>query len=95
MHGSDIRFVIASGGNAGLAAACAAKALGVRCTVFLPEGASASTIGILEREGAQVAMEGKFYLDALKAAERLVKNDPTACVLSHITIQYRTNPCQF
>ena len=29
--------VIASGGNAGIAVACAAKALGVRCEVFVPE----------------------------------------------------------
>ena len=29
--------VIASGGNAGIAVACAAQALGVRCEVFVPE----------------------------------------------------------
>ena len=32
--------VIASGGNAGIAVACAAQALGVRCEVFVPEVAS-------------------------------------------------------
>src|ERR1700712_1514898 len=32
--------VIASGGNAGIAVAVAAKAMGVRCEVFVPESAS-------------------------------------------------------
>jgi threonine dehydratase len=32
--------VIASGGNAGIAVACAAKALGVPCDVFVPESSS-------------------------------------------------------
>ena len=32
--------VIASGGNAGIAVACAAKALAVRCEVFVPESSS-------------------------------------------------------
>ena len=34
--------IIASGGNAGIAVACAARALGVRCEVFLPELSSAA-----------------------------------------------------
>src|SRR6185295_8670049 len=34
--------VIASGGNAGIAVACAARALGVRCEVFVPESSSAA-----------------------------------------------------
>src|SRR3954463_8849152 len=32
--------VIASGGNAGIAVACAARSLGVRCEVFVPEACS-------------------------------------------------------
>lgn len=81
-HGSGVHLVIASGGNAGLAAACAARALQVRCTVFLPEGVSASTVDFMKREGAEVITEGKCYLQALGAAERAVATDVNACVLS-------------
>ncbi|KAF8270353.1 tryptophan synthase beta subunit-like PLP-dependent enzyme [Lactarius quietus] len=35
-HGSTLHVVCASGGNAGLAAACASQALGVPCTIYLP-----------------------------------------------------------
>ena len=70
--------MIASGGNAGLAAACASKALGLRCTVFLPEGVSASTVQFMKREGAEIVTAGKIYLDALRAAEKAVEIDSNA-----------------
>jgi len=80
-RGPGVHVVIASGGNAGLAAACASKALGLRCTVFLPEGVSASTAGFLKREGAEIVTVGKIYLDALKAAERAVETDSNAVMV--------------
>ncbi|KZT01733.1 tryptophan synthase beta subunit-like PLP-dependent enzyme [Laetiporus sulphureus 93-53] len=40
--------------NAGLAVACVSKRLGARCTVYLHEGVSASTIDFLQREGRRV-----------------------------------------
>lgn len=70
--------MIASGGNAGLAAACAAKALNLRCTVFIPEWATKSTVDVLKREGALVVVGGRQYSEALKSAVDLVANDPKA-----------------
>ena len=46
--------VIASGGNAGIAVACAAKALGVRCEVFVPETSSRAKRDKLAALGAVV-----------------------------------------
>jgi len=64
----------ASGGNAGIAAASAARALGVPCTVFLPSSA-ASLVGALEREGPRggkmdVRIGGENYQEALRRAEQ-------------------------
>ncbi|CCM02876.1 uncharacterized protein FIBRA_04990 [Fibroporia radiculosa] len=80
-HGRGVRLVIASGGNAGLAAACAANTLSVRCKVFLPEGASSSVLEFFEKECAEVVIEGKCYLQALKKAEEMVKTDPNAVMV--------------
>lgn len=52
----------------------------MRCTVFLPEGASASTLEFLKEEGAEVIIEGSYYLQALGAAERVVKEETNAWV---------------
>ena len=73
-----MHLVIASGGNAGLAAACAAKALKLRCTVYLPVGASASTLAFFKQEGAEVEIVGKCYQEALTAAEEAVNAEQTA-----------------
>lgn len=67
--------VIASGGNAGLAAACAAHILQVKCTVYIPEGVTESTLTLLERESAEVVVIGRFYAEALNAAKRVVETD--------------------
>ncbi|KAF5376551.1 hypothetical protein D9757_008299 [Collybiopsis confluens] len=67
-HGKSVHFVIASGGNAGLAVACAANIAGAKCTVYLPEGASESTMRLLEGQNAEVIVVGKYYLEAVNAA---------------------------
>lgn len=77
-HGADVHLIVASGGNAGLAAACAAQVLKMRCTVYLPEGASASTLAFFEQEGAEVRPHGKCYQEALAAAEEAVKAEANA-----------------
>jgi threonine dehydratase len=56
--------VIASGGNAGIAVACAARALGVRCEVFLPELSSAAKRQALAALNATVVVGGAAYEDA-------------------------------
>ncbi|MFJ8695607.1 serine/threonine dehydratase [Streptomyces roseolilacinus] len=58
---------IASGGNAGLACAWAARAQGVRATVFLPENAPAVKVARLRAYDADVRLSGGEYAEALEA----------------------------
>ncbi|KAL1742798.1 tryptophan synthase beta subunit-like PLP-dependent enzyme [Schizophyllum fasciatum] len=80
-HGPNTHAVIASGGNAGLAAACSANILGVKCTVFLPEGAAQNTIDLMEGQNAQVVVKGRFYAEAFKAAQEAATGDEHAVVV--------------
>ncbi|MFF3003677.1 serine/threonine dehydratase [Kitasatospora sp. NPDC057940] len=65
----DAGVTIASGGNAGLACAWAARELGVRATVFLPETASPVKLARLRSYGADVRLVGREYAEALAACE--------------------------
>ncbi|KAI0831064.1 tryptophan synthase beta subunit-like PLP-dependent enzyme [Trametes gibbosa] len=80
-HGPDVHLIIASGGNAGLAAACAANILKLRCTVYLPHGVHQSTIDFMTKEGAEVVIRGNFYLEALQAAQEAVHTEPNAVMI--------------
>jgi threonine dehydratase len=60
--------VIASGGNAGIAVAVAAKALGVRCEVFVPETTSRAKRDKLAELEAVVTVGGASYAEALAAS---------------------------
>jgi threonine dehydratase len=62
--------VIASGGNAGIAVAAAARALQVPCEVFVPELAPRAKQQALAALGATVFVEGATYADALAACLR-------------------------
>lgn len=70
--------MIASGGNAGLAAACAARVLKVRCSVFIPEGATQTTLDLLRREKAEVVVIGRHYAEALEVARGAVDKEINA-----------------
>ena len=70
--------MIASGGNAGLAAAHAASILRVRCSVFIPETVDKMIVKHLEHLGANVVIGGRDYSDALRKAEEAVKGDDNA-----------------
>ncbi len=74
-------IVIASGGNAGLACAWAARATGTRATVFLPQTAPAFKVATLRRYGARVELAGQEYADALAASVRYAAR--TGALLSH------------
>lgn len=63
-----VGVVVASGGNAGLANAFAARSMGVRATVFVPETAPEVKVQGLRRYGADVVLHGREYADALEAA---------------------------
>ncbi|XP_077164591.1 serine dehydratase-like [Paroedura picta] len=66
-------FVCSSGGNAGLAAAYAARKLGIPATIILPESAAASTMKMLESLGAEVEIFGKVWDEADDRATVLAK----------------------
>lgn len=61
---------IASGGNAGLACAWAARALSVPATVFLPANAPHVKVERLRGYGADVRLVGDRYAEALAACEQ-------------------------
>jgi len=71
----ESHFVIASGGNAGLAAACAAYALKARCTVFIPEGVEQRLVDFLQSQNAEVVIKGKHYAEALLEARRVSETE--------------------
>ena len=73
--------VIASGGNAGIAVAVAAQALGVRCEVFVPESSSAAKRAKLAELGAVLGVTGASYADALAAS--LARQAETGALLMH------------
>jgi threonine dehydratase len=73
--------VVASGGNAGIATAAAAKALGVRCQVFLPGVSPEAKRARLWALGAEVIVVGELYPDALAAC--LTRQRETGALLTH------------
>jgi threonine dehydratase len=62
--------VAASGGNHGAAVAFAAKALGHRARIFVPEIAGPAKIALIERCGAELTVVPGEYANALELAER-------------------------
>lgn len=73
--------VAASGGNAGLAAAYAARELSVPAEVFVPETAPAVKVAKLEKLGARVVQIGNEYADAYAAA--VVHASATGALFCH------------
>ncbi len=73
--------VIASGGNAGIAVAHAARSLGVRCEVFVPETSSRAKQEALAQLGAVVNVGGASYADALAAS--LARQAESGALLMH------------
>jgi len=73
--------VIASGGNAGIAVATAAQAMGVPCEVFLPEVSTPAKRAKLAALGARVTVEGALYPQALEACLR--RQAQTGALLMH------------
>lgn len=73
--------IVASGGNAGIATAAAARELGVRCEVFVPEMSSAAKRTRLAALGAHVVVAGAAYADALQAC--LARQQETGALFTH------------
>ena len=57
----------ASGGNHGAAVAYAARQLGVKARIFVPEISSKAKVDAIRRQGAEVVVGGPRYADALLA----------------------------
>ena len=62
--------VAASGGNHGAAVAHAARALGHRARIFVPEFAGPAKIALIERSGADLTVVPGEYADAAAMAKR-------------------------
>ncbi|MER6605015.1 serine/threonine dehydratase [Streptomyces sp. NPDC000927] len=77
----DAGVTIASGGNAGLACAWAARQQGVRATVFLPTLAPAVKVARLRELGADVRIVGAEYAEALEACAEFATS--TGALASH------------
>ena len=73
--------IVASGGNAGIATAAAARALGVPCEVFVPTVSSPAKQAKLRELGAQVVVTGAVYAEALEAC--LQRQRESGALLTH------------
>ena len=73
--------IVASGGNAGIATALAARSLGVPCEVFVPTVSPMAKQDKLRALGATVVVTGAAYADALHAC--LLRQQATGALLTH------------
>ena len=73
--------VAASAGNHAQGVALAAQLLGIKATVFMPEGAPIPKERATRAYGAEVVFEGAFLEDSLAAARRFAEE--TGAVLIH------------
>ena len=73
--------IAASGGNAGIATAVAARALGVRAEIYVPGVSSAAKRARLAAIGAEVVIAGDHYADALLACE--ARQRETGALMTH------------
>jgi threonine dehydratase len=73
--------IAASGGNAGLAAAYAAREVGVPAEVYVPETAPPVKVAKLGKLGARVVQTGREYAEAYAAA--VVRAEVTGAVFCH------------
>jgi threonine dehydratase len=74
-------IIAASGGNAGIAAAVAAQALGVRAEIFVPGISSLAKRERLAPLGAHVVVGGATYADALAACQ--ARQHETGALMIH------------
>jgi len=77
----DTGVVAASGGNAGLAAAYAARELAVPAEVYVPENAPPVKVAKLAKLGARVVQVGNEYAEAYAAAK--VRAEATGALFCH------------
>jgi len=64
-----VGVVAASGGNHGVAVACAARRLGHPATIFIPSVAAPAKVRRIREDGAQLVITGDRYAESLEASE--------------------------
>jgi hypothetical protein len=80
---SEAGVAAASGGNHGAAVAYAAKRLGVKARIFVPEISSPAKVAVIRSHGAEVVIGGARYADAQDACDRYVaESGRCACIPS-------------
>ena len=67
--------IAASGGNHGAAVAYAARSLGLRAEIFVPEPTPSAKIARIAEYGAAIVRTGSTYADALRASEGAASGD--------------------
>jgi L-serine/L-threonine ammonia-lyase len=72
--------VCASGGNAGLAAALAARACGVPVTIVVPASTSAPVREAITARGASVVVHGAAWDEAYEHAHAIAREQGAVCV---------------
>jgi L-serine/L-threonine ammonia-lyase len=77
-YGSSAHLICSSGGNAGLAAATAAKSLGVRCSVYVPETCEEAVKETLRGLKAEVIVAGPVWDTCDQAARKAVEAEDGA-----------------
>lgn len=66
-------LVVASSGNTGLAVACASQAIGIPCTVFVPENSPPVSAERIRQTGAKVVTKGADFRASVDLAEQEAK----------------------
>jgi threonine dehydratase len=79
--------VAASGGNHGVAVACAAQRLGIPATIFVPTVASPVKIARIRAYGSEVVVTGDRYADALEASEQFVAQSHALAIHAYDQIE--------
>jgi L-serine/L-threonine ammonia-lyase len=74
------RLVASSGGNAGIAAAYAARRLGLELVVVVPRSTPERARRRIAAEGARVSVEGQVWADADRCARALAEDPGTGYV---------------
>ena len=72
-------IVSASGGNAGIAAAYAARKLGLKATVFVPTITKQLFIDRIKAQGANVVIHGDDFSQSGMRAQEFMKEQPEKC----------------
>jgi threonine dehydratase len=80
--------VAASGGNHGIAIATAARSLGTKANIFVPNTSAPAKVAALKRLGAIVHQQGERYQDALMASQAFAAS--TGALTSHAFDQIET-----